>query len=85
VNEGKTPLEVWSGSPVTNFDSLRIFGCLAYFHVKDSKLNSRDKKAIFLGFGLGVNGYKLWCSKTKKMIHIRDVTFNESKFVKPIK
>ena len=85
TNEGKIPLKVWSRSPATNYDSLRIFGCPVYYHVKDSKLDPRAKKAIFMGFSSGVKGYKLWCIETKKIIHSRDVTFNESEFVKPIK
>ena len=85
TNEGKIPLKVWSGSPATNYDSLRIFGCPVYYHVKDSKLDPRAKKAIFMGFSSGVKGYKLWCIETKKIIHSRDVIFNESEFVKPIK
>ena len=35
---------------------LRIFGHLAYFHVNDSKLESRARKAIFLVMGKGVKG-----------------------------
>ena len=69
ANEGKTPLEICSGSLATNYDSLHIFGCPAYYHVKDSKLDSRAKKAIFLDFGSGVKGYRLWCTETKKIIH----------------
>ena len=59
MNKGKTPLEVWFGSPITNYDSLRIFDCLEYYHVKDSKLDPRAKKAILLGFNLGLKGYRL--------------------------
>ncbi|KAH9717217.1 hypothetical protein KPL71_021741 [Citrus sinensis] len=32
---GKTPMEMWSGKHAQDYDSLRIFGCLAYYHVKD--------------------------------------------------
>ena len=85
ANEGKTPLEVWFGSPATNYDSLHIFGCPAYYHVKDSKLDPRAKKAIFLGFSSNVKGYRLWCIEKNKIVHSRDVTFNEFEFVKPIK
>ena len=81
MNEGKTPLEVWFGSPTTNYDSLHIFGCLAYYHVKDSKLDPRAKKAIFLGFSSGVKEYRLWCTKTKKkfiaeMLHLMNLSLS---------
>lgn len=75
---GRTPLEVWSGSPANDYDSMRIFGCSAYYHVTESKLDPRAKKAIFLGFSGGVKGYRLWCSESKKVILSRDVTFDES-------
>ncbi|TXG68545.1 hypothetical protein EZV62_003480 [Acer yangbiense] len=52
--DGKTPKEVWSGQPVSNYNRLHIFGCLAYFHVTESKLDPRAKKAIFVGFREGV-------------------------------
>ena len=32
---GKTPMEMWSGKHAKEYDSLHIFGCLAYYHVKD--------------------------------------------------
>ena len=85
ANEGKTPLQVWSRSPATNYDSFHIFGCDAYYHVQESKLDPRAKKAIFMGFSSGVKGYRLWCPETKKIIHSRDVRFNESELVKTIK
>lgn len=78
ANEGKTPIEVWSGAPATDYDSLHVFGCPAYFHVKESKLDPRAKKAIFLGFSSGVKGFRLWCPASKKLILSRDVTFDES-------
>jgi hypothetical protein len=62
----KTPYEVW-------------FGCPAYCHVNDGKLEPRSKKYIFLGYAVGVKGHRLWCSdpKSQNFIVIRDV-FNES-------
>lgn len=30
---GKTSLEVWSGKPIYGYDSIHVFGCLAYCHV----------------------------------------------------
>ena len=56
---GKTPMEVWLGGAASDYDMLWIFGCPAYYHVSDGKLNPRAKKAVFLGFKKGVKGYKL--------------------------
>ena len=75
---GKTPLEKWSGEPAKDYDSLHVFGSTAYYHVKESKLDPRAKKAIFVGITSGVKGYKLWCPDSKKIIYSRDVTFDES-------
>jgi len=35
---GKTPMEVWSRETVQDYNSLRIFGCHAYYHVKEDKM-----------------------------------------------
>ena len=63
-------MEVWSREFSTNSDGLHIFGCLAYFHVKEDKLDLIAKKAIFVGFSIGVKAYKLWCPKLKKLLTI---------------
>ncbi|KAK3010795.1 hypothetical protein RJ639_011899 [Escallonia herrerae] len=60
----KTPKEVWSGKHA-NYENLRIFGCLAYAHVNDGKLEPRAKKCIFLGYANKVKGYRLWCPDSK--------------------
>ena len=75
---GKTPLEKWSGKPATDYDSLHVFGSTAYYHVKESKLDPRAKKALFMGITTGIKGYRLWCPETKKIVFSRDVTFDES-------
>ena len=75
---GKSPLEKWSGNPAKDYDSLHVFGCIAYYHVKESKLDPRAKKALFLGITSGIKGYRLWCPETKKIIFSRDVIFDES-------
>ncbi|KAI9195282.1 hypothetical protein LWI28_013512 [Acer negundo] len=82
--DGKTPKEVWSGQPVSDYDRLHIFGCPACFHVTESKLDLRAKKAIFMGFSEGVKGFRLWNSESKKIILSRDVTFDESVMLKKI-
>ena len=81
---GKTPLEVWSGKTINDYDTLRVFGSTAYYRVKESKLDPRAKKALFMGVTLGVKGYRLWCLFSKKIISSRDVTFDESAMLKKV-
>ena len=73
----RTPFEVWSSSPANDYDYMCVFGCLTYYHVTESKLDPWAGKAIFLGFNGGVNGYRLWCYESIKVILSRDVTFDE--------
>uniref|UniRef100_A0ACD5VA56 Uncharacterized protein n=1 Tax=Avena sativa TaxID=4498 RepID=A0ACD5VA56_AVESA len=75
--EKKTPIEVWSGSPA-DYSQLRVFGCTAYAHVDNGKLEPRAVKCIFLGYGSGVKAYKLWNPETKRILLSRNVVFNES-------
>ena len=48
--EGKTPLEVWSGKVAHDYNSLQVFECPTYNHVKGDKLDPRVKKGVFVGF-----------------------------------
>jgi hypothetical protein len=66
---------------------LKNFGCPAYCHVNDGKLEPRSKKCIFLSYADGVKGYRLWCSdpKSPKFIISRDVVFDESAMLHPRK
>ena len=75
----KIPEEVWSGRPV-DYSSLKIFRCSAYVHVQRgerSKLDSKSRKCVFLGFEKGIKGYRLWNPISKKMVISRDVIFDE--------
>ena len=60
----KTPQEMWSRKPC-DYSGLRIFGCPAYAHVNDGKLEPRAKKCIFLGYADGVKVYRFWCPDGK--------------------
>nr|GFC51718.1 retrovirus-related Pol polyprotein from transposon TNT 1-94 [Tanacetum cinerariifolium] len=82
--DGKIPFEKWYGKPAKYYDSSHVFGSVAYYHVKELKLDPRAKKALFMGVTSGIKGYRLWCSKTKKTIFSRDVTFNESAMLKKV-
>lgn len=55
-----TPLDKWTGKP-PNLNNLRVFGCVAYAHSREGKLDHRAKKCLFLGYPHGVKGYRLWC------------------------
>ncbi|GJY56996.1 retrovirus-related pol polyprotein from transposon TNT 1-94 [Tanacetum coccineum] len=49
----KTPIDVWSGKPV-DYSKLRVFGCPAYYHVSEGKLDPRGEKGIFMGSVTGL-------------------------------
>jgi hypothetical protein len=73
----KTPIEVWSGTPV-DYSQLKVFTCTAYTHVDNGKIEPRSIKCIFLGYGSGVKGHKFWNPETRKTFMSRSVVFNES-------
>ena len=72
---------MWSGKP-PELSNLRTFGCAAFAHQKDDKRSPRSRKCVFLGYGEGVKGYRLWSLEPKetKLIISRDVIFNEQLF-----
>ena len=49
VIRDKTLLDILSGGAAQDYSLLQIFGCPAYFGIKDGKLNPRAKKFVFLG------------------------------------
>ncbi|GKA49135.1 hypothetical protein Tco_0742093, partial [Tanacetum coccineum] len=65
-----------------DYDSLHVFGFIAYYHVKESKLDLREKKALCMGITPEIKGYHLWCPEIKKTIFNRNVTFDESAMLK---
>ena len=78
--EFKTPMEAWSGEP-PNYLGLKVFGSLAFAHVKQGKLDARVANCVFIGYPKEVKGYKLWKLKPgeTRCIISRDVTFDESR------
>ncbi|GJV17432.1 retrotransposon protein, putative, ty1-copia subclass [Tanacetum coccineum] len=77
--EKKTPMEMWSGHP-SDYGMLRIFGCVAYPHDKQGKLEPRAVKCVLLGYPEGVKGYRLYRldGESPKIVTSRNVVFNES-------
>jgi len=78
----KILMEMWSGKAASDYNMLRVFGCPAFYHLSDGKLEPRARKTVFLGLKRGVKCYKLWDSEDRKIVLSRDVTFDESSIVK---
>ena len=77
--QGMTPYEAWHGEK-PRVDHFRVFGCDAYAHIpKDErgKFDTKARKCVLLGYGEETKGYRLYDVTTKKVIHSRDVRFNE--------
>ena len=72
---------MWKGKPA-NYQNLRVFGCPAYLHIKQGKLDARALKGVFIGYPDEVKGYKIWCKEQGKCIVSRDVVFHESALLK---
>jgi hypothetical protein len=56
-----------SGTPA-DYSQLKVFGCTAYAHIDNGKLEPRAVKCLFLGYGSGIKGYKLWNPKTGRLL-----------------
>lgn len=61
------------------YDHLRVFGCVAYAHIKQRKLDPREKKCMFLGYLGGVKSFKLCYSNEMSLNYFisHDVTFRK--------
>lgn len=81
VLQNKTPMQIWTDHEF-DYNSLKVFGSLAYCHVGQDKLEPRAVKCVFIGYPDGVKGYKLWCIENgnKRVIDNRDVKFVENVF-----
>eukprot|EP00253_Pinus_taeda_P021482 PITA_21482 len=70
----KVPQEVWTGHPC-DYSKLRVFGCDAYALVpkhQRTKLDLKSKRYVFVGYGDGTKGFRLWDPTTRKIIINRD-------------
>jgi hypothetical protein len=82
--ENKTPYEMLKNEKRNYSDlhsNLRIFGCVAYSKtLSASKLDEKSEKCILVGYVH--NGYKLFNLRTKRIIVVRDVIFDEATLYK---
>ena len=77
--ERLTPFESLNGVK-PKVGHLKVFGCAAYPHIpKDErkKLDDKTHKCIFLGYSDNRKGYRLYDLNHSKVIHSRDIKFNE--------
>ena len=78
INKSPSSDEKWYGS-VGDYSRLRAFGCRAYAHIRQSKLEPRAIKCVMIGYQKGVKGYRLWSTEPGKLkvVVSRDVVFKE--------
>ena len=59
--------------------NLRVFGCPAYAHISQGKLELRAVKGYFIRYPKGIKGYKIWClnGNPSRTLISRDVVFDE--------
>ena len=79
--ECRIPSEVWSGRSA-DYSILRVFGCTVYYHVSEGKLEPRARKGVFMGYGDGVKGYRVWSPSENRVILSRNVVFDEASMVR---
>ena len=72
---------MWIGRK-PNLTHLKPFGCIAYIHINQGKLNPRAYKAVFIGYPTSVKGYKVSLLNEKKCAISRNVVFHEFAIVK---
>lgn len=77
VLKGKTPHELLFGQ-TPSYDSLRVFGFLAYAtnrpQLRD-KFDSRSWRCIFVGYPHGKKGWRLYDLEMNEFFVSRDVQF----------
>lgn len=55
----------------------RVFGCIAYVHLKSGKLDPKALKCVFVGYSSTQKGYWCYHPPTRKYYVSADVTFEE--------
>jgi len=77
---GKASLDIRSEKAAQDHGVLREFKNPAYFSTKNSKMNPRAKRFVYLG--VKGNSYRLWDPENKKIVMSRNVTFEETSGLK---
>ena len=77
--DGAAPYKVWTGVK-PNVEHFRVFGSL--FHVeilreKLKKLQDRSKPMVFIGYEVGIKGYKYYDPMIRRVYISQNVIFEE--------
>jgi hypothetical protein len=78
--DDRTPYEAWCGKRPA-ISHMRIFGCLAFAHIRKEerkKLDPKAKACIFVGYSPDSSTYRLWDMEEGKLIESQDVYFVEN-------
>lgn len=78
----KTPEDLRYGKQA-NCHYLKIFGCIAYAHINNGKLDTRIVKCIFIRYPQYVKGYKLWIDELGQ--HKFIISSNEKQMARGLK
>lgn len=81
VIEFKTPLQQIQelvNTPINNGLDPRIFGCTAYVHKSEGKLEPRAVRCVFIGYADKKKGYRCYDPIEEKIYVTRDVSFHET-------
>ena len=82
----EAPVKIWSGRDVS-YKHLRVFGCKAFVHIprdERSKLDSKTRPCVFIGYGQDEFGYRFFDPVQKKLIRSRDAVFMENETIEDI-
>jgi len=76
---GKTPIELWTGTKPTNVSNLRIIGSKAFtlINEKKSKFEKKSQELVLVGYAPKQKAYRVWYRGTRKVIVSRDVIIVE--------
>jgi len=75
--DDKIPFELWNSRKIEmrDIEHHRVFGCQAWTHLSEGKINRRAEECILLGYPEGVKGYRLWFIASKKVVVSRYIIF----------
>ena len=73
------PYVKWTGQPLHSLSHLRVWGCPVFWKIQThvSKLKSRCREGIFVGYSTGTQCYRVYDPVTKRLSESRNCTFDE--------